>query len=157
MTITAKITDIQPDTSYQGTTYENRVIITFQDTTFGVFDPDMHANQSMIGKLFELDILPFLPYEVDLSPNQTPGIIPNKENPKEYSDHKFCGEIIDKMKEWPKWLTLNLGSGVVRIKFYENPPDHIQYKDTIEEVNVGEMICVTVSRTDLHGVESIAE
>lgn len=157
MPITAEITDIQPDTRYQGTTYENRVIVTFQDTTFGVFDPDMHACQSMIGRMFELDILPFIPFEVNLSPEHVPGVIANQENRRGYTDHTFCGEIIDITQDWPKWLTLNIGTGTVRIEFYETPPDHIQYKEKIEDVDVGEMICVTVSRTDLHGVESISE
>ena len=153
MTITATIIDVQPDTRYQGTTYEHRVVLNVRGTTFGVFDPDMHADPSMIGETREVEIFPFIPTKVVMSSDSTPQVIPYKNDPKEYSKHTFCGQIDEISQEWPKWMTVDIGSGTVRIKFYRDPPPHIQYKETIEAATVGEMICVTVSRVDLREIK----
>ena len=153
MTLTVKIVDVQPFVQYQDTVYEYKVVVNFENTIFGVFDPDMYANPNMIGEIYDIEIAPFTPTSVELPEDINFGIIPNSEDPRGISGHTYCGEVSSISEGWPKFIDINMMPGTVTIKFYQTTPEEINYRDDLKEVSVGDMIRVTTTRTDLRRLE----
>lgn len=145
MTIEANIVDVLPHCVYQGTIYEQRVVLQAASVELGCFDPDMHASESMIGERCEIDIYPALPTAVEWAVEPDIGIKPNPDKPQDYADHQFCGHVVSVSSGWPKSVELDVGVGTVTPRFSEKPPEHIEYHDIVTAFETGDVIRVTAS------------
>ncbi|WP_049923135.1 hypothetical protein [Halopiger djelfimassiliensis] len=96
MAIAGRIVEVSPHCVYQGTVYENRVVVETDESRFGCFDPDMNALESMIGEHRDMDIYPALPTSVEPANEDEIGTEPNERNPDDYTDHTFCGRVVSK-------------------------------------------------------------
>lgn len=152
MSIMATILKVVPDTEYQGTVYEQRVVVKKDDTVFGIFDPDKHADADLESEAHELRIQPFIPTEAWIESGQDGGIRPDPDQPRGYANHTICGTVEEVSDTWPKRIELTLNHGSVDIAFKRETPDHIDYMEVVDAVTAGDFLCVTVSRTDLHEI-----
>lgn len=156
MPVIGEIIDVVPETEYQDTVYEYRVVVNIDGAQIGLFDPDRLASPSLIGEQCRLDITPFIPTGVDSGCDTTSGIIPNQSDPDGYSDHTFRGRIESISDDGSQTVVvLDVGAGTVSIEFPEQTPDHITYQETLERVSPGDTIAVDVSRVDIHGIERV--
>ncbi|MFC4249504.1 hypothetical protein ACFOZ7_21655 [Natribaculum luteum] len=108
MAIEANIVDIPPHCEYQGTIYEQRVVLQAASVELGCFDPDMHASESIIGERCEIDFYPALPTAVERAVETDVGIKPNPDEPQDYTDHQFSGHVVSVSSGWPKSVELDV-------------------------------------------------
>lgn len=155
MTIEANIVDVLPHCVYQGTIYEQRVVLQAASVEFGCFDPDMHASESMISERCEIDLYPAVPTAVERAVETDVGIKPNPDEPQDYSDHQFCGRVVSVADGWPKSVKLDVSVGTVTPRFSKETPEHIEYRDIVTALEVGDIVRVTAGRTDVRGIEPI--
>lgn len=146
MTVTAEIVDVRPLTVYQGTVYEHLVIVRVRGEQFGLFDPDKHASDSMIGNTYEIEILPFLPSEVKSASEEELGVVPSENDPDNFQYHSYYDTIEGINSGWPREVTIGIGSGTVSVTFHE------KNRDLIDPFTTGDLVKVTTIRSDLRRV-----
>lgn len=148
MTITAIVEDVVEETIYQGQTYEYRVILAYNGVQFGVFDKDMLSSPEYVGSRCEVEIVPFMLTEVSKVENSSVGIIPNENNPHDWKYHTYMGRVLSITTEEPRTVTLDLGGGTIDAEIDVDQ----ETEGIVDSLDEGNLIRITSTRTDLHGI-----
>lgn len=149
MTIEATILDVSPETTYQETVFENRVLIEYGGVQFGVFDPNLLASSDLVGRECVVTVVPFLVSRIDVPEDTANGVIPNAEDPDGWNYHTYVGTITEITETDPRTVTLDLEPGTVAVELDVDE----SRDDFVKALQVGDDVSVTTIRTDLHGIE----
>lgn len=141
--------DQKPETVYQETVYEQIVVVeTKQNQMFGVFDYDLHVPFESVGETLELDVS-LLPGSKRINTIDEPRkeIIPNEEDPRDFGNHEFYGEIcsLEEDRDETYVIEVDVGSGTVIVYPFKQQNQHLDLGDTVY---------IKASRTDVAGVRN---
>lgn len=93
--VIAKIEDVIPNAVYQGTVYDQRVVLEFENgTTLGAFDLDRRIDPSTVGRWKQIE-LRLLVTESQVNPidHERRDVRPNPADPLDWSDHTYYGTV----------------------------------------------------------------
>jgi hypothetical protein len=143
--IESKIIDIVPDVEYEGTVYEQRMVVELPDCVrIGLFDYDLHAKREMIGDKKALSILGYIPNDASVEIDLEIGIEASTSKPLDWKNHTFRG-YIERVNEGEA-VVLDVGYGTVQI-------DNDVAELVDGQLKEDQFLQVRTNRSDLVGLE----
>lgn len=146
MTIKAKITRIEPTTEYQGTIYDQNVVVELPSgILIGVFDLNMLVEEDMVGETKDLKISLLVgKSSIELREDIEPHIDPSGEDPEFWKNHVYFGKVMHISEEERHYvMSIDVGDGQVLVQTKE---------ETFPMPEIGSGLRVRASRSDLRGV-----
>lgn len=150
MTVEATIIRTEPDTEYQGTVYDQNVIVELSDgTRLGLFDPDAIVDSTLIGKTLLLTITASM---FDSNPEKvskpTTRVSPSSDQPLFWRGHVYQGRIAEILSwiEDRNEIRLDIGIGTMIVR---------PRRDEIGDMQEGDYMRVKASRSDIIGIERL--
>ncbi|SFL69463.1 hypothetical protein SAMN04487950_4632 [Halogranum rubrum] len=148
MTLEATIIRTEPDTVYQGTVYDQTVVVELPNgIRFGLFDPDLVVDSKFIGRNVQLTVT-VLAHEggIERITDGIGEINPLKDDPLFWRDHVYVGKIRDILSwsENRREIQLDIGDGTIIVR---------PKQDMIGELREGDQLRIKASRSDVTGIE----
>lgn len=151
MTVPAKVVEIEPTTEYEGTVYNQLVVVEFPNgVRLGLFDPDAIVDDQMVGQQKEICIGTLTESEgYELVDGRDRQINPSEDEPLHWRKHTYYGEVVDISEhlEHTYEVELDVGMGTILAN-----PD----KDRFPDLDVGDFLKVETLRSDIHDIDNFS-